>query len=821
MTVKQVGIRLKTDGKAEVKRDFAEVGQAGKAAGQEVAAGFTAIAAGSDKAAHAADRQMERWKAMAKAAREFQTQEEQRQASQAKYNALLGVGGGTGLKQSDFLSGDELGGKGMSRSQRAGRLNLVRQGADVFTTAAMGMDPAMIAIQQGPQILDALTTSGFKASGAVIALGVGVAGAAAAVLGLAGAQMSYEASTLKLTVAANGLGAASGQTAEQLEAQARAGAAAGDVSVAAARDMAASYANTGRIGGGVMADLIALTKSYALTTGQDAKAATKELGAAFSDPIKGAADLNSKLHFLDASQQRHIENLARSGREAEAQALLVDHLKASMMGAADATTGWAHAFGGLTTAAKNGFDEVGRYIDRLVTGGNSVERLSRARVGLAGINKAIQLQGGTADANQAAMKKAYEDQIAAAYKDFVAQTDRQRQAGLSSRSTDRQGLIDQYNPNAKRLAELQADRARLMGLGVNDPESKKALKELDDQIKALGAGYKTAAQMAAALARQNRSAARDAKADAREAEQAARKAADLDVLRLRGAVELAKAQKDPSAIDFAERELRVRELMLQMERDGLSTAKAKLEAQRQVSAEMVSEYRVLQQQTSDRELAKDGFKSSADRIAAVEPGKDLIPYNAKTAFLESLRVDTGEAFHDGLMAGMTGGNFFDAFAQRLKYAAASALADSLTNSLFGSKSGDKVGLLSKALSFIPGFATGTDSAPGGLSWVGERGKELVNLPKGSKVYNHEESMAIAAANRRALAQAQTATASMTAATSAAPAIHVTMATTIDARGAGPREIDELRREQAQRDASEPARIVAAVQDALGRRLIKV
>lgn len=39
---------------------------------------------------------------------------------------------------------------------------------------------------------------------------------------------------------------------------------------------------------------------------------------------------------------------------------------------------------------------------------------------------------------------------------------------------------------------------------------------------------------------------------------------------------------------------------------------------------------------------------------------------------------------------------------------------------------------------VPGFATGTNFAPGGLAWVGERGPELVNLPRGSQVIpNHE------------------------------------------------------------------------------------
>lgn len=46
-------------------------------------------------------------------------------------------------------------------------------------------------------------------------------------------------------------------------------------------------------------------------------------------------------------------------------------------------------------------------------------------------------------------------------------------------------------------------------------------------------------------------------------------------------------------------------------------------------------------------------------------------------------------------------------------------------------------LSSFAGSLIPGFANGTNNAPGGLAWVGERGKELVNLPRGSQVIpNH-------------------------------------------------------------------------------------
>lgn len=43
---------------------------------------------------------------------------------------------------------------------------------------------------------------------------------------------------------------------------------------------------------------------------------------------------------------------------------------------------------------------------------------------------------------------------------------------------------------------------------------------------------------------------------------------------------------------------------------------------------------------------------------------------------------------------------------------------------------------------VPAFASGTDSAPGGWSLVGERGPEIVNLPKGSQVFDNKTSAAM-------------------------------------------------------------------------------
>lgn len=47
---------------------------------------------------------------------------------------------------------------------------------------------------------------------------------------------------------------------------------------------------------------------------------------------------------------------------------------------------------------------------------------------------------------------------------------------------------------------------------------------------------------------------------------------------------------------------------------------------------------------------------------------------------------------------------------------------------------------------IPGFASGTDSAPGGWSWVGESGPELMKLPGGARIMSSGRSRQMTAAN---------------------------------------------------------------------------
>ena len=77
------------------------------------------------------------------------------------------------------------------------------------------------------------------------------------------------------------------------------------------------------------------------------------------------------------------------------------------------------------------------------------------------------------------------------------------------------------------------------------------------------------------------------------------------------------------------------------------------------------------------------------------------------------------------------------------------LAQAIAGMIAGESKKGLVGLITGAIgvgallalwkSKVPEFASGTNFAPGGLSLVGERGPELVNLPRGSQVYSNLQS----------------------------------------------------------------------------------
>lgn len=121
-------------------------------------------------------------------------------------------------------------------------------------------------------------------------------------------------------------------------------------------------------------------------------------------------------------------------------------------------------------------------------------------------------------------------------------------------------------------------------------------------------------------------------------------------------------------------------------------------------------------------------------------------------------------------------------------------ANNLWSSAFGG-GGFSISNLFKSIG-IPGFAVGTNSAPGGLALVGERGPEIVNLPKGSQVIPN--NMLRSGTGGGVTSQ---------------------VSISIDARGADQGVFARLQGEIAQLKANLPSIVVGSVRDAQKRRVL--
>lgn len=120
--------------------------------------------------------------------------------------------------------------------------------------------------------------------------------------------------------------------------------------------------------------------------------------------------------------------------------------------------------------------------------------------------------------------------------------------------------------------------------------------------------------------------------------------------------------------------------------------------------------------------------------------------------------------------------------------------------LFGGNKGFDLGAGSTAYTgSIPGFAKGTDFAPGGLAMVGEKGPELVNLPRGSQVIPNMRLPALTKGG--------------------GSNVTVHFAPVIDARGADGAGLARVEQQLARLKADIPGTVVSTVKDAQKRRML--
>lgn len=215
--------------------------------------------------------------------------------------------------------------------------NLGYQVNDVISGLLMGQRPGQVAMQQGGQIFQILNEGGGGLGAGLKRLGNFmkdlITPVRAVTLGFAGmgiaavaAFNSAEKRAIALQRSLNGVGAASGLSARQLEEIASRNT--GGLSTSSAASTAAGFAGAG-LSGNQIGALTGSTRGYAKAFGLEVDAAAKELTSAFKDPVKGIDALNKRFGTLDAATQRRIELQRISGDyEGARNTLLQAYLRA-------------------------------------------------------------------------------------------------------------------------------------------------------------------------------------------------------------------------------------------------------------------------------------------------------------------------------------------------------------------------------------------------------------------------------------------------------------------------------------------------------------
>ncbi|MET4683683.1 phage tail length tape measure family protein [Brevundimonas faecalis] len=716
--------------------------------------------------------------------------------------------------------------KGMTRNVLASRLNLTRQASDVFTTGMMGMNPFMIAIQQGPQIMDAFATSAIRLTGPLTLLvgSLGLAAGATAVLGAAWHNADKSAAALEN--AATGLGRTARLTATELKAAADAGAEAGEVSIRAAEKMAATYVSTGKIGGEVMSGLIAITKDYAVFAGKDAVGATEYLAKAMEDPAKAGAEMTRQFGLLDMKTLEHIESLQKLGDRTAAQKLLLEALTGAMSGHADQVDELSSFWDVATRSMSNYWTKLGEWLHT-----TDSERIAELEARVA--NRSVGVGGGRAQDPTSRRRDEAELFRLRYERDWNSRTARDRaaeaarnQAAIEARDRNNAGKKDRDSAarsaaraareaerearealqRRRREEDTQAAREREIARATNDHGETRRLEEeerIRRRVRELEDGGAKSAE-ARTKALEEDAPLRQALADAAARERGElMQAAQLDVMRAAGREQDVAAEE--RVLDLRRRTEEYRKAGLgtiakvvkgsldikiideaagQAGKDRLAIDQARLQVVQRLREEAALEHRLtLARLSGDTQLARilntgarirsrareieqrEGWNRGDDRAMAQAKKEIVDEINAEIAgarrqWMSNFLLDIK---HSGI--GDAIGEQFDRATDKWIVKLGEALADlagkvdwsQVINDLFGGGKGmggkggasgggwaSVVGDIMNSV-FGSGHSAGTDFSEGGLKWVGERGPELLRLPRGSGVYEHNRSRQIASA----------------------------------------------------------------------------
>lgn len=276
---------------------------------------------------------------------------------------------------------------GVIRLQAHEQRNLMFQLNDTFQTIALGMPISQVALQQGPQIVQIYGGVGNTLRAALqvltpIRVGLGLT-TAALVIG-ATSWNGYLRSIKEVETAASGLGRSMARPPAELEAAARAGAAAAGISIKDARSMQAAFLRTGKIGADSFEQLIGMSKDWGATIGITASEAGSNLAEMMADPGRAADTLFRQYGLISAETARYAQDLSAQNRATDAQTVLLEALNGKLADSREATTALGSAWAWAGRQASNAGDLIGGAIDRAVSGPDADTRIAELEEDLAG-----------------------------------------------------------------------------------------------------------------------------------------------------------------------------------------------------------------------------------------------------------------------------------------------------------------------------------------------------------------------------------------------------------------------------------------------------
>ncbi len=617
--------------------------------------------------------------------------------------------------------------------------NIAAQFQDIAVTSAMGMSPIQIALQQGTQLSAVFNEMG-KGRDVIKGIGAAFASIVSPVSLVTIGVIAASAALVQYISSANSVKSID----EILEENRKKidDVTAGYKEAKAAYEAYVQGRNV-QASGDTRADLDTQIKSLT----KDYEAAQQRI-ASYQETLKGFADRSLSVEII--GQSKALAELAKSAGTANtdmgrmssslkkmtAEGFAHDNLTAwaaELQKAIDGAVKIKSEIGGLQVA-KSQITDVTEATARLDAAINSISSEKARQEVTALIEKAKSGEQSTKDLMTAFNKLSgqYPD-LSAARDELTSLISKFAEAQIAAAgfaNTTAKGDLGRKLP--KPLSSGDFDRR------TNGEDSLK--KRLEDQAKAL-----------APKKERKSSAERQAERDANAYRDLVKSAQDrIDQLKLE---ELLVGKTGVAA-----EAMRMKLELLQKAQDKGRTV---TEAQRAEIDKLATAYGNAAQKVSAMQMAEElqferaqMFRSPTEqrvasqlRNAGINPDSEYgqaignqIRLNEQLAIGRDRALDFAQGLTNDIMNSADAMDILRNSASRLAQMLIEMGTNSAINGLFANLGGGLFGggftpntTMGNFLKGIPGFAGGTNSAPGGMAWVGENGPELVNLPRGAQV----------------------------------------------------------------------------------------